>query len=200
MNRPQGGGGGIRGRFVRWAEGPHGGWALFALACLDSFVLPIVPHPLLVALSLAHPPRSMRYATVATVGSVLGGAVGYLIGWKLMVRLGAPVISFYGLESDFARFQGEFQTHVVTVILLGGLSPIPYKLVALSAGAAEVGFWTFTLLSILVRGGKFLTLGWILQRHGHRVRSLLGRPAPWLAVASAGVLLVAAGVFFVGAC
>ena len=83
---------------LHWAATPYGTWALFLLALSESSFFPIPPDVLLIALAVAIPEKSFKYALICSVGSVLGGCLGYLIGWQFMTSIGVRIISFFGLN------------------------------------------------------------------------------------------------------
>jgi len=158
-----------------WADTPYGVPALFAFAFAESSFFPIPPDPLLLALGLAKPKKSLWYATICTVGSVLGGAFGYLIGYFFIESIGMRIIEFYGLAAKYTTIQGWYEQWNALVVLVAGVSPIPYKVFTIAAGAFRVGFVTFILASIAGRGARFYTEGVLIYHYGAPIRSFIDR-------------------------
>jgi membrane protein YqaA with SNARE-associated domain len=172
-----------------WAETPHGTWALFILAFCESSFFPIPPDVLLIALAVALPRKSFRYATVSAMGSVLGAILGYLIGWQFMDRVGAPIITFYGLEPKVAQIQLLYQQYDAWAIGIAGFTPLPYKLFTISAGMFEVNFAVFMIASILSRSARFFLVAGFIYLFGPSIQSFIDRYFDMLAV-SFTVLLI----------
>ena len=164
-------------------------WWLAAIAFAESSFFPIPPDALLVPMALARPERAWRFAAICTVASVTGGALGYLIGYAVFDQLARPLIDFYGYGARFAAFQQLYAQYGLWVILIKGLTPIPYKIVTIASGFAGYNFASFVLLSVLTRGARFFAEAFLLKRFGPRARAIIEeRLGFWLAV-SALVLL-----------
>ena len=152
---------------------PHAVWWLFAVAFAEASVFPIPPDALLIPMALAQPNRAFRFAAIATLGSVLGGLLGYAIGFFLLDKLAAPIIHFYHETAAFDAFQQKFAQYGVWVILIKGLTPIPYKIVTIAAGAAAFSLPLFVGASTLTRGARFFLLALLLRRFGPGVRAFI---------------------------
>jgi membrane protein YqaA with SNARE-associated domain len=139
---------------------------LFAIAFAEASFFPIPPDALMIPMALARPRKSWFLAAVATIGSVLGGALGYAIGFLLLAKLAQPIINFYHYHAAFAAFQAKFAQYGVWVILIKGLTPIPYKIVTIAAGAAAFNFPLFMLASLITRGGRFFLEAGLLRIFG----------------------------------
>jgi membrane protein YqaA with SNARE-associated domain len=155
---------------IALSERPGAVWWLFGIAVAEASVFPIPPDALLIPMALARPRRAFFFAAVATCGSVLGGMLGYAIGFYLFDRLAAPIIHFYHYGAAFAAFQQKFAEYGVWVILIKGLTPIPYKIVTIAAGAAAFPFGVFVAASVATRGARFFLLAVLLRRFGTPVR------------------------------
>ena len=132
--------------------------ALAIVAFLESSIFPIPPDAMLVPMVLARPQRAWQLALIATAASIVGGLAGYAIGYFLLETLGSRIIEFYGLGDKFAEFQQTWNEWGVWIILIKGLTPIPYKLVTIASGLAEFNLGTFILASIVTRGARFFLL------------------------------------------
>jgi membrane protein YqaA with SNARE-associated domain len=160
---------------LSWADHPAGTWALFLLAVAESSFFPIPPDVLLIALVLGRPSRAMWLATVCTAGSVLGGALGYLIGWQLWDLVGEPIFRFYGVMDKYAYVQEKFQENAFAAIAIAGFTPIPYKVFTIAAGAMTLNFGTFISASILSRGARFFLVAGLLRLFGKPMKAFIDR-------------------------
>jgi len=176
---------------LSWAEHPQAQFALFLIAVIEASVFPIPPDILLLALALGRPELGLRLAAISTAGSLLGAGIGYAIGMLLFVSVAQPLLEFYGAMEQFAHVQDLFREYGLWVVLVAGFSPIPFKVVTISAGAFGLPFVGFALAALLSRGARFFLEGAILRWGGSRLRMLLERHFEWLTISV--VLLVAAG-------
>lgn len=154
---------------------PSAPYVLGAVAFAESSFFPVPPDAMLVPMAVSRPDRVWFYALIATVGSVLGGLVGYAIGALLFDSLGTWLIRLYGLQDKAATFQQSYAEYGHWVILLKGLTPIPYKLVTITSGFAHYSLFWFTVLSIVTRGARFFILAGLLGRYGVQIRGVLDR-------------------------
>lgn len=148
---------------------------LAVISFTESSFFPIPPDALLIPMCLARPDRAWRLAAICTVSSVLGGALGYYIGYALFEVLAAPIIQFYHYEAAFERFKATYAEWGLWVILVKGATPIPYKIVTIASGAASFDFTVFMLASIVTRGARFFLVAGLLRRYGERVRDFIER-------------------------
>jgi len=158
---------------IALAERPAAPWWLFTIAFAEASFFPIPPDALLIPMALAQPRLAFRFALICTAGSVLGGALGYAIGFLLLAKLAQPIINFYHYGAAFAAFQQKFAQYGVWVILIKGLTPIPYKIVTIAAGAAAFNFPLFMGASVITRGGRFFLLAVLLREFGPPVRDFI---------------------------
>ncbi|MFO7494196.1 MAG: YqaA family protein [Desulfobacterales bacterium] len=174
---------------LHWADTPYGTWALFFLAFCESSFFPIPPDILLIALALAIPAKAFKYALVCSVGSVLGGALGYLIGWQFMAAIGERIVAFYGLEGKVHYIEGIYQRYDAWAVGIAGFTPIPYKVFTIAAGMFKINFWVFLLASLVSRSARFFLLGGLIYAFGPRIQGFIDRYFNILAVVFS-VLLV----------
>lgn len=163
---------------------------LFAVSFAESSFFPIPPDIMLVPMTLARPERAWYLAWLTTVASVLGGLLGYAIGYFLYDTVGLWIINTYGLEDTFAAFQMEFAKWGFLVILLKGLTPIPYKLVTIASGIAAFPLWQFVIASMVARGGRFFLLALLLRYFGDRARVFIEKYLPWCTLALAALVVL----------
>ena len=177
---------------LHWAETPYGPTALFLLALAESSFFPIPPDPLLIALCLGAAGKSLRFAAVATVASVVGGVIGYGLGagfWHVAEGWFYSYVPGVTPEA-FDRVQALYDEYDFWAVFLAGLTPIPYKVFTLSAGVFSVNFFVFVLASVLSRGLRFYVLAALIYRFGPPIARFIDRyfdALAWLF----GILLVA---------
>jgi membrane protein YqaA with SNARE-associated domain len=157
-------------RVMTLAASPYATWWLALIAFAEASCFPIPPDALLIPMALARPRAAWRFAAVCTIGSVAGGALGYLIGYAVFDQLARPILQLYGYGDAYAAFQAKFQEYGVWIILIKGLTPIPYKIVTIAAGAAKFNFGTFMAASLVTRGGRFFIVATLLHFYGDSVR------------------------------
>ena len=163
-------------------------WWLAAVSFAESSVFPVPPDALLIPMVLARPDRAWRLATVCTIASVAGGALGYLIGYAVFDQLARPMISFYGFAKQFSAFQDLYAKWGLWVILIKGMTPIPYKIVTIASGAAHFNFAVFMAASVATRSARFFLAAGLLKAFGPPVRDFIERRLTLLtSVAVAGV-------------
>ncbi|CAO4175786.1 YqaA family protein [Methylorubrum populi] len=166
-------------RLYEWilalAAKPSAPWALGAVAFAESSFFPVPPDAMLVPMAVSRPDRVWFYATIATIASVLGGLLGYAIGALLFDSVGQWLFNLYGLADKAETFQASYATYGHWVILLKGLTPIPYKLVTITSGFAHYSLFWFILLSVITRGARFFLLAGLLGRYGIGIRAALDR-------------------------
>ena len=147
--------------------------ALGGIAFLESTVLPIPPDALLIPMSVMRRDRALRYAALTTILSVAGGVAGYFIGAFLMEVWGSAIIRFYGLEDSLHRFQSLYANYGILMVLIGGFTPIPYKVITLTAGAGGMNLPLFILASLVGRGARFFLLSLLCRFFGGDIEALL---------------------------
>ena len=162
-------------RTLAMAAHRHAMLAMALISFAESSFLPLPPDFLLVPMTLAQPRRAWWIATVCTVTSVLGGYVGYAIGYFVFDALGRPLFEFYHMMDKYEAFKATFAQWGVWIIIIKGLTPIPFKLVTIASGAAQFNLLAFTLASIVCRGLRFFVLAALLWRFGEPIREFIER-------------------------
>lgn len=162
---------------LHWAETPYGVPALFVIALAESSFFPLPPDPLLLALCLGASRRSLRFAAVATAGSVIGGVIGYGIGagawtvaqdWFFAYVPGVTPEAFEGVRDFYDR-------HGFAAVFLAGLTPIPYKVFTLASGVFAINFGIFVLASVLSRGFRFFLIAGLVYYFGPPIERFIDR-------------------------
>jgi membrane protein YqaA with SNARE-associated domain len=146
------------------------------VAFAESSFFPIPPDVLLVPMALARPERAWRLALICTIGSVCGGALGYFIGYFVFDQLmRTPIANALFGADPLGTFQGWYAKWGLAVILIKGLTPIPYKLVTIASGAAKFNFWVFMAASAVTRGARFFLVATLLHFWGDAVKDFVER-------------------------
>ncbi|MEQ1755602.1 MAG: YqaA family protein [Micropepsaceae bacterium] len=174
-------------RLIALADKPGALWILAAVSFAESSFFPIPPDIMLIPMVLANRQRAWMFAGVCTLASVAGGFLGYAIGFYLFETAGKWVIDFYGLQKAFEGFQHQFQEWGLWVILIKGLTPIPYKIVTIASGAAHFDLATFGVASLITRGGRFFMVAGLLYFVGEPIRTFVEKN---LTLVTTGFLLV----------
>ena len=164
------------------AESPRAVWGLAAVSFAESSFFPIPPDVVLVPMSLAKPKMAWRYAAICTIASVLGGIVGYAIGALLFDTVGQWLINLYGYGAKMDALREAYDKWGALLILIKGVTPIPYKLVTIVSGLLAYNFPLFVGLSIITRGARFFILAALLNRFGDQARTLLDRYFGWFMI------------------
>ncbi|MGC1559524.1 MAG: YqaA family protein [Bradyrhizobium sp.] len=174
---------------IEAAHKPYAMWIMAAVAFAESSFFPVPPDVMLIPMSLARPSRAWLYATVCTAASVLGGILGYAIGALLYDSLGHWLINLYGLGDKVEAFRAGYAEYGAWIILLKGLTPIPYKLVTITSGFANFNIWLFVVLSVVARGGRFFFVAVLLNRYGEWIRVRIEKHLGLWVSLGAGVLV-----------
>jgi len=172
------------------AHKPYALWIMGAVAFAESSFFPVPPDVMLIPMSLARPQRAWVYAAICTATSVLGGLLGYAIGALLFDSVGHWLIEVYGLGGKVDAFRASYAEWGAVIILLKGLTPIPYKLVTITSGFAGYNIWLFILCSIVARGGRFFIVAVLLNRYGDMIRKELERRLGFWVALGAVVLIL----------
>ena len=159
-------------RVMGWSRHPHAPRYLGALSFAESSFFPIPPDVMLAPMALAKPERAWYLALITTVASVLGGLLGYLIGY-FAFDLISPYIQQAGYWGAYEKSQAWFEQWGFWAIFLAGFSPIPYKIFPITAGVVGMAFFPFALASIIGRGARFFLVAGLMRWGGERMERLL---------------------------
>ncbi len=178
-------------RILALAATPSAPFWLAAIAVAEGSVFPVPPDVLLIPMVLARPQRAWFLAGLCTIASLCGGAIGWLLGAEL-IQLAKRVINLYHGEHALAMYRTRFAEYGFGVILFKGLTPIPYKIVAIAAGAAHYSLALFLLASLITRGARFFLVAALLRRYGAVAQDFIERRLTTLALLAA--VLIVGGV------
>ncbi len=170
-------------RLFAWIEAiaasPHPGWWLFGLAFAESSFFPVPPDTLLITLGVVNPERAIWYGLITTLGSVMGGALGYTIG----LHGGRPILLRFFNHTKVAAVERLYDRYNAWATGIAGLTPIPYKVFTIGGGAFKINFKVFMLASVASRGLRFMVEGILLFYFGAAVKDFLYREFNWLSIA-----------------
>ncbi len=184
---------GLYNRMMRWAAHPHAERYLVAVSVFESIFFP-VPTALMVApMAIAKPERAVRIATIATVMSVLGGVVGYYLGYFAITAI-EPIIQDVGYWEKYLTAQRWFSEWGFWAVVIAGFSPIPFKLFTLTAGALSMAILPFILAAIVGRSAHFFLVALLMAWAGPKLEPVVRKYIEWLGWAT--VLLLAVFLYF----
>ena len=166
------------------------GWlALFAF--VEASFFPVPPHPLLGVMCLAEPRKALRFAVIATLASVAGGLLGYAIGHFLYETIGAQLLHWLGLENSFPKAACYLRETGFWIFVAKGATPIPFKLLTITAGFITMPLGLFLVASLASRSISFMIVGLLFRLFGAPIKAFIDR---YLALVTAGfIMLVIAG-------
>lgn len=183
-------------RLYQWtlakAAHAHAERWLFAISFMESSFFPIPPHPLLGLMCLARPERAVRFGLICTIASVLGGLLGYGIGHFVYEAVGQQILSALGLSAKFPIAACYLREYGAEIILIKGATPIPFKLITITAGFVGLSLFTFLWASILSRAFQFMLVGFLFWKFGRPIKAFIEK---YLALLSALFLVLLVGGF-----
>ena len=158
---------------LRLAHHRHAVRSMAAVSFAESSIFPIPPDVMLVPMILARREQAYWIATVCTVASVLGGVLGYGIGYFLYDSVGLWLVNLYGAHDAIAEFRAWYDHYGAWVILIKGLTPIPFKIVTIASGFFAYNFPLFVILATITRGARFFLIAWLLKRYGAPMQAFI---------------------------
>ncbi|UKJ73017.1 YqaA family protein [Azospirillum brasilense] len=148
-------------------------WWMSAVSFAESSFFPLPPDVMLVPMCLAEPKKLWRYTNICALASLIGGLFGYAVGFYLFESVGRLIIDFYNAQDSFQRFQDMFAEFGPWFLILKGITPIPYKLLTITAGFAHLDLTVFILCSIVARFSRFYMIAILLHFYGPQVRDII---------------------------
>lgn len=152
-----------------WSQHVYAPRYLAAVSFVEASVFPIPPYFMLAPMALAKPSKAYYYALIATLASVLGGVLGYALGFWVFKPVALPIIDFMGYSDAYQRVMELFQQRGFLAVLIAGFTPLPFKLVAIGAGFVEVPLAAFLVASIFGRGVKFFAVALLVRVGGDKM-------------------------------
>ncbi|HVX36714.1 MAG TPA: YqaA family protein [Hyphomicrobium sp.] len=147
--------------------------ALAVVSFVESSFFPIPPDVMLIPMVLGRREKAWWYATIATVASVIGGLLGYAIGYFLYDTVGLPILKFYGREHALDGFMTFVHDYGVPAVIIKGMTPIPYKVVTIAAGVGHMNLLAFIGASIVARAMRFFLVAGLLYFAGEPIRAFI---------------------------
>jgi membrane protein YqaA with SNARE-associated domain len=183
-------------RLYQWtmakATHPHAeGW-LALVSFVEASFFPIPPHPMLGLMCLANPKKAVRYALICTLASVTGGMLGYGIGYFLYESIGTWLLSALGLTEAFPRAACYLREFGTEIILVKGATPIPFKLLTITAGFIQMNLFAFLWASLASRAFSFMLVGILFRLFGRPIKAFIDKYLIWVTV---GFLIAVVGGF-----
>ncbi|AWJ83152.1 membrane protein YqaA with SNARE-associated domain [Azospirillum brasilense] len=148
-------------------------WWMSAVSFAESSFFPLPPDIMLVPMCLAEPKKLWRYTNICALASLIGGMFGYAVGFYLFESIGRLIIDLYNAQESFQRFQDMFAEFGPWFLILKGITPIPYKLLTITAGFAHLDLTVFILCSIVARFSRFYMIAILLHFYGPQVRDII---------------------------
>ena len=161
-------------RWIQWcydymiylAGKPKAMYFLFVFAFIESSFFPIPPYAMVIPMTLAHPKKAWKIATVALIASVSGGFLGYAIGMFGYDHIAKPLLTFYGYMPQFEALKKCYNDWGAWIIIFSAVTPFPYKLITIASGVMGLNIWVFSLASLTARGLRFYVIAWLLYKYG----------------------------------
>lgn len=148
-------------------------WWMAGVSFAESSFFPLPPDVMLVPMCLAQPKKLWWYVNVCAFASLIGGAFGYAVGYYLFESVGRLIIDLYNAQESFTRFQEMFSLYGPWFLILKGVTPIPYKLLTITAGFAKLDFTIFMLCSVVARFSRFYMIAILLHFYGPQVQEII---------------------------
>jgi membrane protein YqaA with SNARE-associated domain len=155
------------------AAKPWATWALAGVSFIESSVFPIPPDVMLIPMVIANRAKAWWLAFVATVASVLGGLLGYLIGAALFEAVAKPILDIYGYLDKFDEFATFYNSWGAWAVLIAGITPFPFKVITIASGATHLSLPVFVAASVVARGARFVIVAGLLYYFGPPIRTFI---------------------------
>ncbi len=170
---------------LHWAETPYGVPALFILAFAESSFFPVPPDILLIPLAISKPKKALKFALVCSIASILGGMLGYYIGWGLWSVVQDWFFQYVPgfTHHNFELVQAKYNAWNFWVVFTAGFTPIPYKLITISAGVFKINFAIFVLASAVSRSARFFLVSGLIYIFGEKIKKFIDKYFNLLAIA-----------------
>lgn len=170
-----------------YTQKPIAPFMLFGVSVSESVFFPIPPDVMLVPMCIGHKSQWLRFAIVTTIGSIIGAMLGFLIGSLAFDALGMPILESLHAVEHYHTFEHYYGVYGAVLLLLAGVTPIPFKVFTIASGALGMAFAPFVFLCILGRSFRFLLVGYVASRYGDVALRMMGNK--WLG-AVLGVLCI----------
>ena len=157
------------------AQHKNAKWYLSLISFAESSFFPIPPDILLIPMALASKARALFYAFMCTLFSVLGGILGYAIGYFFYNSVGINIVDFYHLENSFNIFESYYKEFGILIVLGAGITPFPYKFITIASGVFGLNIFLFIIVSIIGRGLRFYLIAILLYFFGEKIKLIIDK-------------------------
>ena len=157
------------------AQHKNAKWYLSLISFAESSFFPIPPDILLIPMALASKARALFYAFMCTLFSVLGGILGYAIGYFFYNSVGIYIVDFYHLENSFNIFENYYKEFGILIVLGAGITPFPYKFITIASGVFGLNIFLFIIVSIIGRGLRFYLIAILLYFFGEKIKLIIDK-------------------------
>lgn len=177
---------------LHWAHTPYGTPALSILSVAESSFFPVPPDPLLIALAVSRPDRSLWYALICSISSAIGGIIGYLIGWQLWNIVDtfffAHIPGF--TQEVFNMVAQKYNDNAFLAIFTAAFTPIPYKVFTIAGGVFRINFFAFIIASAIGRSMRFFLVAGLIRKFGPGIKNFIDRYFDWAAIVFTVLLIL----------
>ena len=157
------------------AQHKNAKWYLSLISFAESSFFPIPPDILLIPMALASKANALFYAFICTLFSVLGGILGYAIGYFFYNSVGIYIVDFYHLENSFNIFESYYKEFGILIVLGAGITPFPYKFITIASGVFGLNIFLFIIVSIIGRGLRFYLIAILLYFFGEKIKLIIDK-------------------------
>ena len=157
------------------AQHKNAKWYLGSISFAESSFFPIPPDILLIPMALASKAKALFYAFICTLFSVLGGILGYAIGYFFFNSVGIYIVEFYHLENSFSVFEDYYREFGILIVLGAGITPFPYKFITIASGVFGLNIFLFIIVSIIGRGLRFYLIAILLYFFGEKIKLIIDK-------------------------
>lgn len=165
---------------MQLANNPRAIWLLGFVSFIEAIFFPIPPDVLLIPMILANIKRAWLYAFVTTITSVIGGLVGYAIGYLAYEQIAEPLLLSLGKQAAMSLFSSSINENGFLIVLTAGISPIPFKVVSVMSGFTQMPVFVFLLSALLGRATRFFVVATLLKYYGEAIKSFIETYLGWL--------------------
>ena len=187
---------------VEWAGHRFANPILAFIAFLESFIFPIPTDAMLIPMIIAKRNQFLKISSIAIIFSVLGAMIGYLIGYTFFNEVGIKIFEIFGAENaNIFKQKLASETGLLSgiiILFIAGFTPLPFKIITISAGFVHFNIFFFIIICLLARGLRFLLVGYLTYKYGMGIGPFLEKKGgQWTVMISAVVVVLAVGIYFI---
>ncbi|UQY80547.1 cytochrome B [Candidatus Hepatincola sp. Av] len=180
----------------KYTQSKYSTYILFIVAFTESAFFVIPPDVLLIPMAFVRPNKAFFYALITTMGSVLGGAFGYALGYFVFNTIGQHIINYFGYQDKFLYFENLYNHYGIVITFIAGFSPIPYKIATLSAGFVKANFISFIVVSIISRGLRFFLLAILIKYYHNKGKNIITKYFSTIVIIISVTILIICVIYF----